>query len=344
MADVQPTAAEIGAKGGKARAESLTAEERSEQARHAVEARWNQATPKATHAGELKIGDAVIPCAVLDDETRVLTQRGFSVALGRNKNPNKKGSIVELPVFLSATNLKPFIDDELIRSATQVRFRMAEGSGGFAGNVALGYRADLLPRVCNVYLRAKQEGKLLKSQEHIAEKCLILLNGLATVGIIALVDEATGFQDERARGALAKILERFIAKELQPYLPTFPLDFFKELCRLKGVTFPKNMRLPPYFGKLVNHLVYRRLAPGVLAELRRVNPVIENGRRKNKNYKWLTPTVGHPKLLQLLGSEVTLMKMSETYADVEKLVDRFHEVHHDYPLLDWAKNMDQADL
>src|SRR5437867_3414245 len=92
----------MGAKGGKARAERLTPEERQEIARRAAEARWAANIPRATHSGELEIGGVMIPCAVLDDGTRVLTQRGFSVALGRYKNPNKKGAIVDLPVFLSA--------------------------------------------------------------------------------------------------------------------------------------------------------------------------------------------------------------------------------------------------
>jgi ATP-dependent DNA ligase len=41
--------------------------------------------------------------------------------------------------------------------------------------------------------------------------------------ISALVDEATGYQKERAADALARILEAFIAKELQPWIKTmFP--------------------------------------------------------------------------------------------------------------------------
>src|SRR5438128_1119381 len=105
------TAAEMGAKGGKARAESLTVEQRRDQARRAVEARWNMSIPRAINTGKLNIGGIIIPCAVLNDQTRVLTQRGFSVALGRYKNP-RKSAIVDLPVFLSASNLKPFVDEE----------------------------------------------------------------------------------------------------------------------------------------------------------------------------------------------------------------------------------------
>ena len=269
MAENKMNASELGALGGKARAKSMTAEERSEQARNAVSARWNADVPKATHSGELLIGDRVIPCAVLEDQTRVLTQRGFSVALGRNQNPNK-GSIAELPVFISAANLKPFIDEDLLRSSEPVKFKMAEGSGGIGGNIALGYQAELLPAVCNVYLKAQQALKLKKSQEHVAEMARIVLNAMATVGIIALVDEATGFQYERPRRQLEELLKKYLSEGLRRWVRTFPADYFKELCRLRGVVFRPDMRLPQYFGHLTNDLVYRRMAPRLLIKRERV--------------------------------------------------------------------------
>ena len=45
-------------------------------------------------------------------------------------------------------------------------------------------------------------------QEHIASQCEIIVRGLARVGII--------------EEALARVLEAFIAKELQPWIKTFP--------------------------------------------------------------------------------------------------------------------------
>ena len=169
------------------------------------------------------------------------------------------------------------------------------------------------------------------------------MRGLAHVGIIALVDEATGFQNERARDALAQILEKLIAKELQPYVRAFPIDFFRELCRLRDIRFREDMRLPPYFGKIVNSLVYCRLAPGVLEELQRRNPVTEVGRRKDKHYRYLTENVGHPKLLQLLGSEVTLMRMSATWDEFKELVDKYHPPFKSLPLFEWAESADRSD-
>jgi hypothetical protein len=322
------TVQEAGAKGGKARAQRMTPEERGEAARMAAEARWNVNIPKATHSGELKIGDAVIPCAVLDDQTRVLTQRGFSVALGRYKNP-KKGAVVELPVFLSAANLKPYIDEDLERSSIPIKFRMAEGAGGQSGNIALGYRADLLPKVCKVYLRASQDRKLRPNQYHIAEQCLVLYEGLATVGIIALVDEATGFQYDRPRRDLEEYLKTFLSESLRRWVRTFPADYFKHLCRLRGVELRTDMKLPKYFGHLTNDLVYRRLAPGLLKRLK--DRKIERGHPSNKLHSWLSSDVGVPEVLVHLGMVVGLMKIHTDYDAFVRQLDTIAPVYPKTP-------------
>jgi hypothetical protein len=329
------------AKGGFARAEALSPEERKEIARKAAQARWDGNIPKAKCEGSFKIGQTTILAAVLPNGKRLLTQATFLRALGRSRSPKVGTGVLAtvdgIPAFLQANVLKPFVTEELLASTTPYFYLDLEGRR------AVGYDAELLPKTAEVYLKFRDgclaEGRPVPRQyDHIVTACDIVMRGLAHVGIVALVDEATGFQNERARDALAQILEQFIAKELKPYVRAFPLDFFRELCRLRDIPFRDDMKLPPYFGKLVNNLVYCRLAPGVLAELQRKNPVRENGRRKDKNYQWLTENVGHPKLLQLLGSEVTLMRMSRTWDDFKPLVDKYHPPHKDLPLFDWAES------
>ena len=145
---------------------------------------------------------------------------------------------------------------------------------------------------------------------------------LLVVGIIALVDEATGYQRDRANDALAKILEAFIAKELLPYIPTFPDDFYKEMFRLRGLDFPGSVKRPQYFGMLTNDIVYKRLAPGVLAELKRVK--MESGKDRDKLFQRLTSNRGYPKLREHLGSTVTAMKLSSHWDDFISKMDRLH--------------------
>lgn len=200
--------------------------------------------------------------------------------------------------------------------------------------MASGYRAEILPEVCEVFLKARDAGVLQKQQAHIAIRADILIRGLAAVGIIALVDEATGYQEMRTKNALAEILEKFVAKAIQDYVKLFPLAYYKGLCRLRGIAFSPDLKLPRYFGHLTNNFIYARLAPAVLEELRRKNPSI-NGRRKEKHYNWLTPGVGHPKLLQHIGSVVTLMQLADT--DNEKfmeMIDKIHPVYQPMPLFD----------
>lgn len=70
---------------------------------------------------------------------------------------------------------------------------------------------------------------------HIASQAEILMRGFARVGIVALIDEVTGYQRDRKRDALAAILEKYIAKEMRPWLKTFQLEFLKSFAAY-GVT------------------------------------------------------------------------------------------------------------
>jgi len=110
------------AKGGDARAAALSEEQRKEIAKRAAAARWGdeeaaQAEP-AQLADDLRLGEIVIPCAVLQDGTRVLSERGISKALGRTRSGShwqkKREQGAELPLYLTAGNIKPFISNELI--------------------------------------------------------------------------------------------------------------------------------------------------------------------------------------------------------------------------------------
>jgi hypothetical protein len=224
-----------------------------------------------------------------------------------------------MPAILQGKAIKPFISKETIEKSSPIAFRPP--SGGRAS----GYNAELLPAVCEIYLKARDAGVLPRNQEHVARQAEVLVRGLARVGIIALVDEATGYQEVRARNALAKILEVFIAEELQAWVVTFPPDFYRELFRLRGLEYPQmTVRRPQYFGHLTNDIVYSRMAPGVLNELKRITPRDETGRRKHKYFQRLTANPGYPKLREHLGSVVTLMKLSPDWPEFMEKLDQIH--------------------
>ena len=306
-------------KGGEARAKALSPERRKEIAKEAAAARWQRS---ASYTGEIAIGESVLQCAVLDDGTRVLTQSDMMKALGRARQAKGRAyydSDDNLPAFLTAKNLKPFISKDLEVSSSQIEFRMPSGQKAF------GYRAELLPQVCEVYLKAREAEALAASQAHVAQQSEILMRGLARLGIIALVDEATGYQNDRAADALARILEKFVAKELQSWVKTFPQEYYSELFRLRDLNYPSDsVKRPPYFGHLTNDIVYSRLAPGILKELEKSTPKTPAGRRKHHMHRKLTPELGHPKLREHLSSVVTIMKLSDDYEDFVKKLNRVH--------------------
>jgi hypothetical protein len=310
------------AKGGLARAASMTPKERKAIAKKAAAARWSEDIKQATHGSEdhpLKIGDVEIPCYVLEDETRVLSQRGVIAGLAMSSGTGAGGGSDRLSVFLSGKSLAPHVTKELVvLMGSPIRFRTPLG-----GNLAYGYPATILADICDVVLSARKAGDLHKQQEHIAERCELLIRGFARVGIIALVDEATGFQRDRAKDALSKILEAFIAKELQPWLRTFPADFYEQMFRLRGLEYPDaTVQKPRYFGVLTNDVVYDRLAPGVLDELKKINPKSDTGRRKTKHFQWLTSNIGYPKLREHLGAVVATMRLSSDWHDFKAKLDK----------------------
>ena len=314
------------AAGALARAKSLTPEERREIAVNAAAERWRDDLPLAVCGSDdrpLVLAGAMVQAYVLDDGTRVLSQAGFLEALGRHRKANVR-SEERVPAILQGQAIRPFITDELIEKSRPIAFRTPHGVR------ASGYRADLLPMICEVYLRARDADVLPWNQKHVAKQADIVIRALASVGIIALVDEATGYQEIRARDALSRILEAFVAKELQAYVQTFPDDFYRGLFRLRGLTYPGDSVLrPQYFGHLTNDLVYRRLAPGVLDELKRVTPRSETGNLKHRYFQRLTSNIGYPKLREHLGSVVTIMKLSDDWQDFTAKVDKIHPRYGD---------------
>lgn len=312
------------AEGGKARSKRLTKEERSLIARAAAEARWDMEKGpvlKATHEAPLKIGSIEIPCAVLEDGTRVLSRAGFIRAIGRTgkaKGGRKYDDESRIPVFLTSPRLKPFITKALIDNSKSVLYRPVEG-----GLASIGYRAELLPLVCNVFIDAHNQGKLLdRMQGHIADQCRILRDGFALVGITALIDEATGYQHVRDRDALQALLDRFLRKELAAWAKRFPDEFYEHIFRLRGWNWNGRAKNPPQVvASYTKDFVYARLAAGIMKELQVRNPIDEKGYRKGKHHQLLTEDVGHPALAQHLHAVIVLMRASSTWAQFKGMLD-----------------------
>lgn len=304
------------AKGGAARAKAMTAEQRSESAKKAAEARWG--APKALYSGQLSIGELIIDCAVLPDGTRVLSQRGVGRALGRGhggkdwRRDDEDSGGGKLPFFMNAKVLLPFISSDFMALVTSpIEYRHGQGGG-----VAHGVNAAVLPQVCEVWLRARDAGTLSKAQLPVAAKAEVIMRGLAHIGITALVDEATGYQEVRDKQALQAILDQYLRKELAAWAKRFPDEFYDQMFRLKGwqrKDLSSPSRRPGAAGMYTADIVYERLAPGILQELEVRNPKNAKGHRKGKHHQLLTDDVGHPALAQHVHALIALMRASANW-------------------------------
>lgn len=306
--------------GGKARADRLTADERKEIASQAAKARWAEAStlPKATHTGTLNIGEAQIPCAVLSDGTRLLTQAGFLSALGRSSKPKGRSQVATdgLPPFLATRSLSPLITQEIVDATVPIAFVTP------TGGKAHGYKADLLPRVCDLFLEARSLNLLTAQQMQLAESSEVLVRALAKVGIVALVDEATGFQTERNRDELHKLLSVYLAEERLAWAKRFPDEFYKQIYRLMGWAWPVGKAKTPYLGHITNDVVYERLPEGVLTKLQELNPTQDTTkRRKHKHHQFLSLEVGQPDLRDHILQILPIMRISKDWRSFKRHLD-----------------------
>lgn len=316
---------DIQAKGGKARAKILPPSTRSAIARAGAQARWAKADPSrgdlpraicGSNDHPLIIGDIAIPAYVLEDERRVLTVSGMSEGLAMAKGGSEVPGLNRFELFVSRDRIKPFIPDSVAKKvASPIVFLTPSGAKAY------GYEADLLVELCEAVLSARAAGVLQPQQEGIARRCEILVRGLARVGIVALVDEATGYQKIRVRDALSKILEAYISKELLPWTQRFPFQFYEEMYRLHGWTLdPSSKGKPGYVGKLTNALVYERLPEGVLQELQNHNPVDPyTGHRRFKHHQLLTEDIGNPHLEKHLVKVIALMQAADRWDEFKKM-------------------------
>ena len=312
--------------GGKARAANLSPEQRSAIARKAAETRWAGSLPEADFEGSFQIGGKTVSAAVLRDERRIITQGTFLRALGRSRSPKAgKGvlsTVDELPFFLQAKVLKPFIDKDLALSTNPVFYRTKSGSKG------VGYDATLVRKVADVYLayrehRLSERGAVPARYHNMIGAAEAIKTALADVGIIALVDEATGYQDVRNRYALQEMLDAFLLKELAAWAKRFPDEFYKQIYRLRSWEWRGRKFNPPQVvAHYTTDFVYERLAPGVREELERRMPHSTGGKKKGKMHQLFTDDIGHPALAQHIHAVTTLMRASRNWDQFKVMLDQ----------------------
>jgi hypothetical protein len=343
---------EFASKGGKARANVLTPEERKEIARNAVLARWEKAgkarqaeanetveldadaqetnvddktdhvvseLPYSMFQGTLDLGERTVNCYVLNDLRRVISQSGIVSILGGGRDSgNLQRYLQRNPLFSNGYTAGPTIAFVIPGNPTE----------------AIGYDGTVLIEICSKYLEAREQNLLRPNQQEIAKRCEIVIRSCAKLGIIALIDEATGYQEFRAKNALQLKFKAFIADELQEWAQMFPTEFWIELARLEGVHYSPRNR-PLRWGKYIMIFVYDAIDSDVGKYLREKNP---NPHFLRNHHQWLKK-YGRDKVHDQIERVVTIMKLCNSMDEFKRRFARVFAQTYQYDFLDIMDEM-----
>lgn len=309
-------------RGGKARASSLPPARRSEIAKAAARARWlspelKGQMPEASSQGLLPIGDVEIDCYVLKDRRRLIHKRAMARALGlKSEGGNAFQKTISRKTL--GSKIPPELRDKL---ENHIVFKP------LSGDPAHGYEATVLIELCDALVAARDE--LPASQRFLAHQAEIIIRSAAKVGIIALIDEATGFIEDKRRTEYLEFWKQCIREEARRWeAAEFPDDLFEMFYKIYGLQRlnPDSTRHPKFFGKLIRKYIYQPLLNSngaILEQLDEKNPAVyANGGRRYKLFQFLSDEVGLPALRAQIWQVVGIGRTARSKVQLET---RFYE-------------------
>jgi len=255
---------------------------------------------KLLRFGYLKILDKEIPVAVLEGEKRVMVQREVVGLL----TGNKKGGLSR---YLKPDNLQPYLTEKFRNiplDQAVLKFKIGRVT-------AQAFEAEDVVSICEMYLKARDAGVLIGQQKKLAQTADILMRTFAKVGLVALIDEATGYQIIRDKEALRILVQQYIIEEAREWTKEFYDPFFHELDRIYGNQRTISRSRPKYYARFINKYVYEPIENGlILPELQRRNPLNERGQRKKRLHQFLNENKGLRTLRDRISKITAIMQIS----------------------------------
>ncbi|MEY2559833.1 MAG: hypothetical protein QOG51_248 [Verrucomicrobiota bacterium] len=303
--------------GGKARAEALSAEEKSQIAKKAAEARWAARPIMATHRGSFKEEFGIdVECYVLDDpqKTAVISQRGLGRALGFSSGGK------DLPRFLATKAMAALVGEEMGRKIAQpLQFQWGSRGVKRTPGIIYGFDVTLLIDLCRIIVQAETESKIRNPR--VTTQAHVILNASAKSGIKGLVYALAGY-DPTAEEVIAAF-KRYVQEEAKKYEREFPNELYAAWYRLYDIPSPKRGK-PWQFKKLTIRDIYRPLAQSSGKVLELLRAVKAKGGDRNKKLFQFLNEIGARALRIHLGRVLEMAESSPSNAEYEKkTVDRF---------------------
>ena len=268
---------------------------------------------KVTHSGKLIIGDTSISCAVLENGQRIITQSSIYKTFGKQRRGSQRDENTVIPYFITSKNFIAFLDKDLRKVFEEVEYISKNG------RVVKGYKAETIPAICDIFIEAHSRKALMTVQEPLYEQSLILMRALAKVGITALIDEATGYQNDRQAQELQNLLAKFIGEDLLKWQKRFPKQYYKEMFRLHNWEYDENSnKRPGYAGSFTMKYVYDLFPESVIEYIKRENPKSISNNRLYRHHQFLSVDIGVPELDRHISKLLGVMALSDNISDFEK--------------------------
>ena len=309
-------------KGGRARATSLTSEKRREIALRAAQARWSKLSdpnslPRASHQGLMPIGDVQIEVYRLHDGRRLIAKAAMAKAL----TLKSEGGNAFLRTVTRKGVRSAISDDLWEKIENPITFRYLDtDSRDSQGGTADGYEATTLIEVCDALIQARNDKLLAPSQHFLALQAEIIVRSAAKLGIVALVDAATGYIEDVKKEEYLRLWQDFVSKEFRQWEAEFPNQFADMIYKIYGIKRkdPKSFKHPQFFGWFTRKYIYHPLANSrgaILDLLDDANPVVyAGGTRRYKLHSFLSEQVGLPALRQHLWQTIGIGNASRDKA------------------------------
>lgn len=303
------------AKGGVARAEALSPEERKRIAAKAAAARWGERPMRATHKGNFKKEFGIeVDCYVLDDEqkTAVISQRGMGAALGLGEGGSR------LTRFIDRKRFESYVGPELAETLSKpLIFQWSVVGPNQPPKDIHGYDVTILIDICKAIIKAAADGVALTPK--VVQQANIIVNASAKAGIKGLVYALAGYDATRAE--IIAAFKDFVRQEAREYEKEFPALLYEEWYRLYQVKKPKRGRNWKLKTLTINHVYYPLAkSSGKILELAKAEKA-KSTDRDAKIHQFLSE-VGVKALRTHLGRLLGWAEECKTKAEYERIVER----------------------
>jgi len=293
-----PFTVEIQKMGSQTAHTKMSAEQRKDRARNAALARWKKKKgidwhpplPEVAYRGSGFLGNPDIECYVLTNGERVIS----SSQAQRLLTGKGEASLVGAGI-LKISGLKSLISSNDLADQT-VQFYIA-------GNptIASGITAEFFSEICHAFVSAACSGHLTSQyQRSIAMRCAVYQKAFMKLGIVAYIDELTGFQSIRSKTALDEKIQAYVLEEARKWEKTFPDLFYQELARLCGLQDWK--KKPSFYGKITNK-IYRMVDPDVAEKIKEMADELGTCRHQH-----LSENLGLSKLRDSINQTIGLAR------------------------------------